>query len=88
MKTTWVSKNGKQSLNLTSIAYWKYRSKEDAIEVNEKAKESVKDEDEFIYLEEETSTLEVYIGGCGPLIFSDKEADEIYKLLTEEKQIL
>lgn len=81
----WRSKDNKQELDFDKIGYWAYTSKEDA-GVTQRARKN--SEGNFDLVKEETSRLEVYMGGDGPLLFTGEEADEIYNKLISQKEIL
>lgn len=87
----WTSKDGKQELDLSKIAYWKYVSKEDVCELNAECKrqmEEKKSTGAFYPYFEEQSELQVYFGGNGSIRFSGEEADDIYNKLISQRQIL
>jgi len=71
----WISKDKKSSLDLDKIGYWQYISLEDAKKQNS-------------YLGNETNRLKVFIGGCDPVVFRGEDADEIYEMLINKKEII
>jgi metal-responsive CopG/Arc/MetJ family transcriptional regulator len=80
----WISTDKKSALDLDKIAYWVYSTEEDAKLHNRKEEIN----SAFHFSMEESDCLEVYIGGEGPLTFKGKEAQEIYKLLSSQKEVL
>lgn len=79
----WISKDKKSALDLDKIAYWTYSTKEDAKTHNTKEVNGT-----FHFTMEEIDCLEVYISGDGPLTFKGQDAQEIYKLLISQKEVL
>lgn len=88
----WRSKDGKQVLDLSKVAYWKYVSKEDNVALNKQYKDlTQRDPGAFFPHFDEVSSIEIYFGGDGPLTFKGDDANEIYTALTkvdETKEIL
>ena len=82
----WKSKDGKQALDLSKVAYWKYVPKEDWASINQQNKKSNADVWEQVY--EERNTLEIYFGGDGPLTFSGETAEEIYNMLISQPEVI
>lgn len=80
----WISEDKKSALDLDKIAYWVYSTKEDAKLHNSKETTNGL----FHFTMDESDCLEVYIGGEGPLTFKGKDAQEIYRLLISQKEVL
>lgn len=81
----WFDKYNRQCLDLDKIAYWRYLSKDEAIAYNTAAKLRMQSPGSFVMLKTEEAALEIHFGGSDSLTFTGSEAEEIYKILTENK---
>ena len=80
----WKSKDEKQALDLSKVAYWKYVSKDWAF-INQQ--NGINDPD-WTPIYEEQNILEIYFGGNVPITFYGENADEIYNMLISQKEVI